>query len=44
MRVWLASHLPLEVLVRVFADAVMVNAALLLTLMLHYLWVVSTSV
>jgi nucleoside-diphosphate-sugar epimerase len=38
-----SSPLRFEVLVRVFADAVMVNAALLLALMLHYLWVVSRS-
>ena len=38
-----ASLLRTEVLVRVVADAVMVNAALLITLMLHCLWVIGSS-
>ena len=43
MRVWPSLHIRSDVIVRVIADAVMLNAALLLTLMLHYVWVASTS-
>ena len=43
VRTWPSLNFRLEVIVRVFADAMMVNAALLLSLMLHYLWVVSPS-